>query len=328
MNKYIVITTIHPASSGIAKFARLKDWTIVLVGDRKTPNIASSGNIIFLSIEDQNKLGYTLTSVCPYNHYARKNIGYLYAIQQGADIIYDTDDDNFPYDNHWCMQDFVCNKKCISNKKFFNVYRYFSKELIWPRGYPLDEINQEEDYYIQDNHVEKIGVWQGLVDIDPDVDAIFRLTFNKRIKFEYKPPIFLRKENYCPFNSQNTFWHKKAFPYLYLPGTSSFRFTDILRGYITQRLMWEQEIYLGFTPSTVYHKRNTHDLMHDFIEEIECFTTTKPLITILDSLELESDPLSNLECAYVTLAKHKLIKANELEIFQSWLTDYRRIVKA
>ena len=68
--------------------------------------------------------------------------------------------------------------------------------------------------------------------------------------------------------------------------------------------------------------------MHDFIEEIECFTTTKPLITILDSLELESDPLSNLECAYVTLAKHKLIKANELEIFQSWLTDYRRIVKA
>lgn len=32
----------------------------------------------------------------PYKSYTRKMIGYLYAISQGAEWIYDTDDDNRP----------------------------------------------------------------------------------------------------------------------------------------------------------------------------------------------------------------------------------------
>ncbi|VDM75263.1 unnamed protein product [Strongylus vulgaris] len=42
-------------------------------------------------------LGFRLLSVSPENSYTRKNIGYLYAIKNGAKWIYDTDDDNKPY---------------------------------------------------------------------------------------------------------------------------------------------------------------------------------------------------------------------------------------
>ena len=108
MNKFIVITTINAKSEGIARFAAHEDWNIIIVGDRKSQHIDSSDNIIFLSIEDQKKLGYQFLELCPYDHYARKNIGYLYAIQQDADVIFDTDDDNLPYDN-WCLPDFLCN---------------------------------------------------------------------------------------------------------------------------------------------------------------------------------------------------------------------------
>ena len=32
----------------------------------------------------------------PWNHFGRKNVGFLYAIAHGAHVIYDTDDDNIP----------------------------------------------------------------------------------------------------------------------------------------------------------------------------------------------------------------------------------------
>ena len=67
--------------------------------------------------------------VCPYNHYARKNIGYLYAIQQGADIIYDTDDDNLPYDD-WDIIDFSCDNFLSLDSKFVNVYKYFTNSYF------------------------------------------------------------------------------------------------------------------------------------------------------------------------------------------------------
>ena len=51
---------------------------------------------------------------------------------------------------------------------------------------------------------------------------------------------------------------------MYLPAFVSFRFTDILRGYVAQRIMWDYGLRLGFLPPNVFQKRNEHDLMADF----------------------------------------------------------------
>jgi len=281
MKKFIIITTINKKTRAIKKFANFKDWQIVLVGDKKSKKIKSNDNVTFLSVEDQQKLKLKLLKHCPYNHYARKNIGYLYAIKMGAEIIYDTDDDNIPYDN-WKFPDFKTGKHLTCDNKFFNIYKYFTDEKVWPRGYPLDEINKISKIKIEDRSSKKIkiGAWQGMADTEPDVDAIFRLTENKKIIFEKKEPITLNKKIYCPFNSQNTLWNREVFPYLYLPSTVSFRFTDILRGYIAQRLFWEDGYNLGFTKATVYQERNVHNLMDDFKGEIPVFLQTKKLIKL------------------------------------------------
>ena len=47
-------------------------------------------------MERQKTLGYRIHDLLEYRSYPRKNIGYLYAIQHGAKIIYETDDDNSP----------------------------------------------------------------------------------------------------------------------------------------------------------------------------------------------------------------------------------------
>ena len=51
-------------------------------------------NIIFLSEKDQINMNLTFTRQLPWNSFGRKNVGYIYAISQGAKVIFDFDDDN------------------------------------------------------------------------------------------------------------------------------------------------------------------------------------------------------------------------------------------
>ena len=328
MKNYLVITTINPKSFAISQFEKMDDWHLIIVGDKKSQPIKESSNLTYLSVEDQLQLNYEFVGNCPYNHYARKNIGYLYAFQNGAELIYDTDDDNIPYDS-WTFNEFSCTSTCSSNQKFVNIYKFFSDENIWPRGYPLDEIHKttRHEIGIKKTDAVEIGVWQALADKEPDVDAIFRLVHQKQVTFQKNPPLYLDKQVYCPFNSQNTAWNAKAFPYLYLPVSTSFRFTDILRGYIAQKLMWEDNLHLGFTEATVYQERNVHDLMKDFKDEWECYLNVKPIVEILDSLSLTSDNFNNLHLIYTTLANENLINSVEIDHLEGWINDFKQLTQ-
>src|SRR5690606_1622426 len=117
----------------------------------------------------------------------RKNIGYLYAIAQGARVIYDTDDDNLPYEGRWELPTFLCERQLVTSDEYWNAYQYFTDEYIWPRGYPLRHVGRSADYDLYEEGSHSVGVWQGLADLDPDVDAIFRLIFGQPITFQRRP---------------------------------------------------------------------------------------------------------------------------------------------
>lgn len=325
MRKAIVITTINGETEAIHKWKDFDEYHIIIVGDRKSKHIESTEKLTYLSLESQEKLGLRLAEAFPENHYARKNIGYLYAVRQGAELIFETDDDNFPLSN-WKEPAFNCRAKLTSVERFLNVYRIFSPQKIWPRGFPLDEINNHTAQEVESKESIPVGVWQGLVNGDPDVDALYRLicatgshTFTKR------PDVVLEQGAYCPFNSQNTFWQSQAYAFLYLPVTVSFRFTDILRGYIAQRLIWQQGMLLGFLSANARQIRNEHNLMHDFEQEIECYLHVKPVAAILDDLHLTSDASENLLRVYKRLADEQLVKKEELKYVQMWLEDLASI---
>ena len=101
-------------------------------------------------------------------------------------------------------------------------------------------------------------IQQGVVNGDPDMDAIFRLTRKVTltpldVKFDpAAPPVFLPEGVFAPFNSQNTLFHYEALWALYLPITPTIRITDIWRGYWAQRLLWEIGGHLGFFPPNAY----------------------------------------------------------------------------
>ena len=93
------MTTIFEPSEAVRRQAALKDWCLVVVGDKKGPtvyDIENKSTIVFLTPADQVELGkrFSMVNYIPWNHFGRKNVGYLYAILHGARMIWDFDDDN------------------------------------------------------------------------------------------------------------------------------------------------------------------------------------------------------------------------------------------
>jgi len=317
-DKFVIITTINPYTKAIKKIVN-SDYKIILVGDLKTPAYKNK-RVRFLDVKTQKKLPFSTIRTCPYNSYQRKNIGYLYAMSNGAKTIIDTDDDNYPLKN-WTRINSE-NMNLVLLPKIFNIYSEFTKERIWPRGFPLENILKKSKKKIVKRSNIAVGIWQGLVDGDPDVDAIFRLTKGNKLRFSKRQSKFvLSKGTYCPFNSQNTVWSKPFFWYLYLPITVSFRVTDIMRGYIAQRCLWEHNAHLGFTGPTMFQDRNKHSLISDFESEIPCYLFASKIITSLDKLSLSESPEDNLLKAYSKMEQIGIVKKQEVLSVKNWIKD-------
>jgi hypothetical protein len=100
MNKVaFIITTINKPNYIMKLYAKMcKDRQIdfYIIGDQKSPKKFYLKNSNYYSIKKQKKLDFVYASKCIKNSYSRKNIGYLIAIKNSADVIIESDDDNIP----------------------------------------------------------------------------------------------------------------------------------------------------------------------------------------------------------------------------------------
>ena len=96
---HIVLTTIQPPTRATHQLAdRLRDKdTLWVIGDKKGPASYKLPHTRFYPLAAQQKLPFDLARILPENSYARKNLGYLLAVRNGADCIVETDDDNLTY---------------------------------------------------------------------------------------------------------------------------------------------------------------------------------------------------------------------------------------
>jgi len=322
MNNFIIITSISRPTKAVELFSKIKNWKLIVVGDKKTPSLWEKENVIYISPEEQENLEQEFSSILPWNHYSRKMIGYLYAMKLNANIIADSDDDNLPMSNWGQNIEFEGEYRFVENNDFINIYNFFTDQKIWPRGFPLQKILDEKKYILK-NKQAKIGIWQQLANGDPDVDAIYRLTNNKEVNFKSKDPIVLEAETVCPFNSQNTFFKKELFPLLYLPAFVTFRFTDILRGLIAQPIMWAAGYNLGFSQASVLQKRNPHNYLKDFESEIPMYLNAEKVIKILKNVVKKENTIKeNLVTAYSELAKEKIVMPQEIKLLSIWVKNF------
>lgn len=321
----VVVTTINPPTDALRSIASAGIAAIV-IGDEKTPPFMLNG-CEYYGIAEQFATGLLTARAVPRNTYSRKNVGYLLAMRGGASPILETDDDNYPMDTFYTRRSRRVECRRVDAAGWLNVYRYFTEAPIWPRGFPLRQIrNQPPSLKTAPVIRVHAPIQQGLVQDDPDVDAIYRLVRGDVCRFRDGLQVALGPATWCPFNSQNTTWWPEAYCLMYLPSYCSFRAADIWRSFVAQRIAWENGWSILFHEATARQIRNEHDLMRDFADELPIYLHSERVCERLTALKLSPgrDQIpENLRACYLCMIESGVLPTEEMRPLDAWLTDFQ-----
>ena len=271
MNKFIVTTTINSPTVATLKFieiAKRDGWKFIIVGDTKTPHEEYEKlDCIYLHPDMQKELYPELSEIIGWKTIQRRNIGFVYAYNHGAEVVATVDDDNIPYDN-WGTDlyigkevevDYYTNKELL----VFDPLSVTNQSNLWHRGFPIDLLPYKN--LIEYKGKKKITplIQADLWDGDPDIDAMCRLSFKPIVKFDTTAPFAAAEIS--PFNSQNTFIHRDALKH-YAVWPYVGRMDDIWGGYYTQKMIGADRLI--YNRASVYQDRNVQDLITNLEKEI------------------------------------------------------------
>jgi hypothetical protein len=319
----------------------MPDWCTVVVADKKSVPSAQewfpdSHRVKYLTVQEQESLEFRTVDETPWNHFARKNIGYLYAIREGAQAILDFDDDNeivMPITSTALLSPFGgrdVRARSVNHPGAINVYNYFKpSDHVWPRGLPLDAASQSLSSR-KASRVKvprsQIAVWQHLAQLDPDVDAIWRQTHQLPLKFgKHADPLVLEKGSWAPFNAQATVWTKAGFLPMRLPSTVHGRVSDIWRSYIAQPLLWNQNLSVAFAaPQFSVPSRNEHNYLGDFEAEISLYRQAGALMDHIVAMSEREQGLEKHDAmfkSYVELYEYGIVDIEDVNAAKAWIED-------
>jgi hypothetical protein len=332
---WIVITSVNPPTRQVQRICGVKGWNKVIVGDKKTPKWELQG-CLFLSVEDQAELEYKSHSHIPYNRYERKMLGYLFAIEMGAHVILDTDDDNIPaaitpYVLEPNIEGSVCADVVNRSKIAWNAYRHFGVPHLHNRGLPFRHVRPGQALEYEEIQRVKPLIQQGVVHCDPDLDAIQRLTMSPAqtsdVKFSHNSFLAFPPTSFHPINSQNTVFRKEAFWALLLPVTTLWREDDIFRGYWSQRLLWEIGGSLVITGPTAYQLRNPHDFFLDYKMEVNMYNKAEDMLLELNAWSCAAE--NTLDVCITSLISHLhakgFISKVDVDLATLWVADLKSL---
>jgi len=213
----------------------------------------------------------------------------------------------------------VRSTKTCSTPGFVNIYKAFTDTNIWPRGIPPEHESIAKSPVLTDELCTmECAVIQGLVNNDPDVDAYYRINIsNQPFSFEKDEgyDIIMDKYAVCPFNTQNTFWTDPSMFYaMYLPVSVTFRYTDILRGFIALYQLWKNDKTIKFTYPTAVQERNEHLLTKDYESEMTMYKTAEQVVRLLNE-----NKDATIQHIYLILYKNGIVTECEMGVLKEWM---------
>ena len=322
MRYSVVITTrflpkvIEDFARNIDIYGRKNDVEIIIIGDVKSPSESAeyvSGfsrngfNFEYWDIQRQEewlRQFPDLHAMIPYNSDNRRNIGYLLAYERGRECIVALDDDNYPTkDDYFAGHEKVGKRqKAVtvrSNTGWFNVCDLLEIEggvTVYPRGFPYKfrglEHTKYDQFESEGNIVVNAGLWLG----DPDIDAVTRLNYPVNAIGLKTESLMLDPSTNCPFNTQNTAFHRDILPSYYyvvmgypLGSLKIDRYGDIWSSYLSRKVIDRMDGRIAFGIPLTRHLRHAHDLLKDLGQEYWGMVITNRLIDILSTINLVKD---------------------------------------
>lgn len=272
--KFIVTTTINAPTEAIKKFSVMKDWTLIVVGDRKTPVLEyidsdfESNGSIYLDCDIQEQLYPRLSKLLGWNTISRRNLGLLFAYQNGAEIVASVDDDNIPLPG-WGENLAIEKKGSIDFYECeaiaFDPLSVTTYHHLWHRGFPVELVQEQK----RNTKLSGTAIFEPLVqadlwNIDPDVDAMCRMLYKESVEFQITN--LYAANRMSPFNMQNTFVARKVLKYFFsIPFIG--RMDDIWCSYWLQAHFPRCVVY---APASVNHiqNRSWESIIKDLSDEI------------------------------------------------------------
>lgn len=341
MKKFIVTTTINKPTKALQLFDNMDDWHLIVIGDKKTPEDFSLKNGTYIPETQQRSLGFDCVNHIPWNVIQRRNIGYLFALREGADIIATVDDDNIPKAN-WgkslpgksmdldLMHADLVYDPLYDNEKFLNADPLYSygkdfKLKLWHRGFPVQLLEKRaESARIKPQDDVFVDVVAELWDGDPDVDAICRIAhgpFDLKLENNKSAHFAVALGTFSPFNTQNTFFTRKIAPCMCLPYDIG-RMDDIWASYMTEKVMHHLKSHVAYLGPTVYQDRNEHDLTRDLEKEMIGYRNTLQFLNRLKQIELSGSDVISLYSQVVSGIEDLPFISKDMIAFQrAWIDD-------
>jgi hypothetical protein len=301
---HVVLTTIYVPHvlfdlyKNAKKFKHLNNTVCWVVGDLKSPDeckqICNHINKLgletyYLDIPTQNTWGQKFPQFynsIPYNNESRRNIGYLFALQNECKRLISIDDDNFPTEDdfigaHEIVGSIWKGQVIHEESGFHNVCEYLEiipNRHIYPRGFPfrLRESHLNDAKLMNNKHEKKIlGMNQGLWLKEPDIDATTWLNGKvSSVGYKGKHTVVLDQKTWLPINTQNTCVIRELIPAFFcvpmgykVPGGKIERYGDIWGGYFSQAIIQNSNYLISFGKPTVEHRRNPHNYLNDLRHE-------------------------------------------------------------
>jgi hypothetical protein len=259
----IVTTTINPPTKAIKLFDEMKDWHLVVVGDKKTPPDYHLSRGTYVSPQDQERYDKPLSDAIGWNCIQRRSFGFLWAYDMGADVVGLVDDDNIPYD-HW-GRDLMVGREVEVNYyesalPVFDPVGATNMSRLWHRGYPLSLLSKRTYTAPLRRRVSahvQADFWNG----DPDIDAICRMEHAPECTFD-DACFPIASNRMSPFDSQNTFILREVLPHYFMYPRVG-RMDDIWASYYAEA----KGMRVVYGKASVYQQRNEHDLIRDMRDE-------------------------------------------------------------
>jgi hypothetical protein len=292
----IVVTTIfEPAFldgyvANLRRFGR-ENVEIIVIIDRKTPasvaeRCAHYGLICPTLAEQEAFLSRfpPLDGRIPYDSDNRRNIGFLMALDRGAELLISIDDDNYALDDvdfvgeHLAAGTTIDSPETASDDGWINICSLLdssTKDDIFPRGFPYFARRKSRTISDQAGPPAPVAINVGLWLSDPDVDAMTRLVQAPNIVSAKPHSLRLGGNTWTPINTQNTAIVRDAIPAYYyvrmgfsLGGLRIDRYGDILSGYLIQKCLKTRGDAIRIGSPIADHRRTPHNLFKDLYHEL------------------------------------------------------------
>ena len=319
MKAAIVVTSINDCTEllngYLANFAKYgREAKIYLIPDVKTPKQVLPDAVRYIPpLSSQHdflkRVGFPPDDI-PFNSDNRRNVGYLMALADGAEMIVSIDDDNYCPENedfigeHSMWRDLPCVRS--ENSWVNNCNLLGSANNLFPRGFPYFAREFVSNTPIRTGQIIPVRINAGMWIVDPDLDAMTWVHFSEQAKWaatNSRGHYCLASDTWCPINSQNTAVHRDLMPAYYFIRMvpPSDRFGDIFQGYFALKVAKHMGWTARFGSPVVTHRRNSHVYLKDVQKEIE--------------------PILMLEELLPKLIEHKLTGTTVYESYLS-LTDF------